>query len=709
MWSGVKGTGQFNTEMVIFLFKMDVITPIKKPITALTASIAGNMLSIAGSIGIGFVTLIMGVKFLGEQRFRQAIRVFVMTILIFTGLSICKDAETSGSLFNQVFEADKQIEAAFVRINPVLAEGEKQVASTYQTRDRNGNKVTAELSPAGRMKNAGELIASRIFYTNVYEPYLLMNYGTSNPETVRKKQIEYKDTKYDRINILLDNDVTSDDNSELFDDVTKYEAEELKNRHIMYFKNLENTFFGLFYLVVNLIQMVVYFILAFLRIVIAVMQLFLLPMLPILLLVGLFMTGMNVFANYCKAFGMTIFMKSMAGFACILFASFLSLGFQLSNAVDNPWQKLLTILIYLLAPMGLYLFRTFLGSLFTGRVTLANALAFATHPMSTEKKMRQAAKEKAQENKIRRKQAQEERKAALKKRREAAEKRGAQDLGIKPKPTREHEKKRSALRRELRPQAQHKAPNPVEKAQQQMHQLHEKGQQQEAVAQQQTTRQRQRKAYDKENQQTAEKLAAINQSLGKGATTADKSDNGVIRPSNRRTGQSTKGATDTTSSLRSAVRRNGQRQTPASPDTAKNQTKQRKTTGNRSDARQQHRTHGEKPSNTTVTPKNKRQTNLRMQSGSSGSPRRQTPAVRQKMQAVQQVINAQQPNKSTGGTPSAPASIEPPITRMAKRTAPPIKSKQTPKGVPIRRTKRTPVAPKTTPSMKGMNRPRARK
>ncbi|WP_172864190.1 hypothetical protein, partial [Enterococcus faecalis] len=41
--------------------------------------------------------------------------------------------------------------------------------------------------------------------------------------------------------------------------------------------------------------------------IIAVIQLFLLPLLPLLLFAGLFLTETNVFANYFKTFGMTIF------------------------------------------------------------------------------------------------------------------------------------------------------------------------------------------------------------------------------------------------------------------------------------------------------------------------------------------------------------------------------------------------------------------
>lgn len=698
IWGAVKGLGQFNAEMVKFLFSMDVVTPIKQPIQQLTSNIAGNMLSIAGTIGIGFVTLVMGIKFIGEQRFRQALRVFLMTILIFTGLSVCKDANTSDSLFNQMFEADKQIEAAFVKVNPVL-NGE----SVPESKDGNVND---------RMNSAGELIASRVFYTNVYEPYLLMNYGTSNPETIRKKEVEYKDSKYDRINILLDNDLNSEDNEDLHKEITNYEADELNNRSIMYFSNVSNTFYGMFYVVVNLIQTIVYFVLCFVRLVIAVLQIFLLPLLPILLLVGLFMTGINVFLNYFKAFGMTIFMKAMTGFACIFFATFLSLGFQLSNAVDNPWQKILTILIYLLTPLGLYIFRKFLGSLFTGRVSLADGLAFATHPFSTEKKMREAAKEQKAANKEHRKQAKEERKAALRKRQEEAQKRGKQELGLKQKPVKEREAKRSALRRELKPKAQHKASSSVEKAQQNLQNLHEKGRQQESK-EQQLARQRQRKAYDKENLQTAAALVAANQNLRKGTPLADgksdpreKQQGTQIRQNNRRIGQSRKGSVD---GQRSATRRQGQKQALAKTEAAQTGTKQRQATNNRSVARSQHRTIGQKPANTTITPKTNSQSRGRSLNGTGGSPLRYKAPVRQKMQAVQQVIDQQSPKvQATESRPTT--TVVPPITRMAKRNAPPVKVKKAKNGTAGRRTIKTkPAPPSAKNPTKGMRRPRARK
>ncbi|WPH48339.1 hypothetical protein SHT67_14265 (plasmid) [Enterococcus faecalis] len=707
-WAGVKGLGQFNAEMVKFLFSMDVVTPIKAPIQQLTSSIAENMLSIAGTIGISFVSLVMGIKFAAEQRFKSAVRVFLMTILIFTGLTVCKNANTANSFFNQLFDADKQIEAAFVKVNPVL--GGESVSNTKTLPAQSGVGVQqVELTPDERMKSAGELIASRIFYTNVYEPYLLLNYGSSNPKVVREKQVEYKGTNYDRINILLDNDVTSDENITLHEKVTEYEAEELKNRSIMYFKNWENAFFGIFYLVVNLIQSVVYFVLCFVRLIVAVMQIFMLPLLPILLFTGLFIIGINVFANYFKGFGITIFLKAMVGFACIFFATFLSLGFQLSNAVDNPSQKILTILIYLLTPLGLYFFRTFIGGLFTGRVKLADAMAFATHPVRTERNLRQAAQEKKKENKTRRKAAQEERKAAIKKRKQEAKMNGAQDLGMKPKPKNEREIKRSPLRRELKQKPQHKAPNGIEKVQRNLKDLHEKGREEEYKDQQQLTRQKQRKALDKENKQTAAALAAANQEIRK-RTNAAEGENGKtpgtnLKQNTRRTGQSSKKRRQ--EGPQTIHRQQGQKQPVTMKKGKSNGPKQRQTEDNRSTIRSHRQVSGQKVAQTTVTPKRVNQARVRGINGTGGSPLRHKPPVRQKMQAVQQVINSQQTPNQENHRPEEV--IVSPITRMGKRSMPPVKTKKSKNKNVIRRSIKKTPAPEPRQSTKGMRTPRARK
>lgn len=403
-WSGVVGIGKFNVEMVRFMFALDIVTPIKVPIQTLTAGIAKNMTSLASTIGICIVALVMLLKYFGEQRYKQIFRVFFMTIAIFTGLSILSDGNANDTAFTKLMDIDSAVEAKFVSINPVFG------GNSIEDKDKK-----EEASASDKLKASADLIASRIYRSNVYEPYLLMQYGTSNVEKIREKTVKYKNVDYDRIGILLDNDIAEGDNEKIFEAVINYESKELKNKNIHYSKSFAVAGFSLFYMVINLIQMVVFFILAILRIILAFLQLMLWPLLPILLLVGLFNFESNVFVNYGKAFGLTIFMKSMTGVACIIFAMYVTFGFQVSSLVENPYHKMLTILVYVIAPIGMYYFRFIIAAMFTGNMNMRMVGHALANPMKTNRLLQNESKERANEAKERRKKAKADRKSEAEK------------------------------------------------------------------------------------------------------------------------------------------------------------------------------------------------------------------------------------------------------------------------------------------------------
>ncbi|WP_228394827.1 CD3337/EF1877 family mobilome membrane protein [Enterococcus faecium] len=491
VWSGVKMLGEFNASMVEFLFELDIISAIREPIQNLTQKIADNMLSIAGTIGISFSAIMMAIKYAGEARMKQALRVFLMTILIFTGLSVLKDSGTNKNLFDVLFSLDSTVETAFVKVNPVLTPEEE---TNYET------KETEEVTADKKVETAGKLMAARVFYSNVYEPYLLLNYGTTNVDTIREKKVKYAGKEYDRINLLLDNDLGTKIGEKIHDKVTEYEADTLKNKNIQYYNSWKNTAFALFYFVVNLIQTVVYFVLSMFRLIIGTMQLLLVPMLPFLLFLGLFLVTMNVFGNYAKVFGILTFLKGMTGFACILFSSFLSYGFQLSSTQDDPWEKILLIIVYLFAPLGIYFFRGFLGSLFTGRMGVRGALAFAGNPFGAEAKLRREAKQRLKERKEARKAQKQKEKENARKRQERQRKRGGgSDVRM---PQTAKQATRSAFRRESAQQPRHKAPNRMERMAQKARDLHDQAKQ----AEEQSQERMQRTAMEKQARKTADLL-----------------------------------------------------------------------------------------------------------------------------------------------------------------------------------------------------------
>ncbi|EOS8059157.1 hypothetical protein DW614_RS12005 [Enterococcus hirae] len=505
VWSGVKMLGSFNASMVEFLFDMDVVSNIRESVQKFTSNIATNMLGIAGTIGISFTAIVMFVKFAGEGQLKKSFFVFLMTILVFTGLVILKDPKANNQLFNLAFSLDSTVETAFLKTTPVLTTEEEE---KYNQASENEEETADQ-----KLTTAGETIAARVFYSNVYEPYLLLKYGTTDVNAIRKHKVSYNNKDYDRINLLLDNDVDTSNGEKIHEKATDYEADKLKNKHIQYYNNWTNVGYAFFYLVVNLIQTVVYFVLAMFRIVTGVMQVFLIPLFPILLFISLFKTELNAFYNYAKAFGILTALKSMAGFTCILFTSFLSFGFQLSVKEHDPWKKIMIILVYLLAPLGIYFFRTFLGSLFTGRVTARNALAFATNPFSTERRMRRAAKEQQKERREQAKKRRQEEKEKQKRTQQERRNKGKTGENIK-QPKNAQGQKRSVYRRESSStsnQPRHKAPGTMDKMAQRANDLHERAREAERQEQAKAQEQRIRRPLDKGIEEVRRLLRKENQ------------------------------------------------------------------------------------------------------------------------------------------------------------------------------------------------------
>ena len=681
VWSGGKMLGSFNASMVEFLFDMDVVSNIRESVQKFTSNIATNMLGIAGTIGISFTAIVMFVKFAGEGQLKKSFFVFLMTILVFTGLVILKAPKAINQLFNLAFSLDSTVETAFLKTTPVLTTEEEE---KYNQASENEEETADK-----KLTTAGEMIAARVFYSNVYEPYLLLNYGTTDVDAIRKHKVSYNNKDYDRINLLLDNDVDTSNGEKIHEKTTKYEAEKLKNKHIQYYNNWTNVGYAFFYLVVNLIQAVVYFVLAMFRIVIGVMQVFLIPLFPILLFISLFKTELNAFSNYAKAFGILTVLKSMAGFTCILFTSFLSFGFQLSVKEHDPWKKIMIILVYLLAPLGIYFFRTFLGSLFTGRITARNALAFATNPFSTERRMRRAAKEQRQERREQAKKRRQEEKEKQKRTQQERRNKGKTGENIK-QPKNAQGQKRSMYRREASStsnQPRHKAPGSMDKMAQRANDLHERARETERQEQAKAQEQRIRRPFDKGAEEVRRLLRKENQGSDNLNARSKAEETGSpyrYRPSGmtvvplvsrvRRQGEKVKHTPRT--DVNERKRRNGQsshkRKQQYSHVVDKNSVKARQKQGNGNQQRPNKATRhipGQKQ-RVTVPTSTHRESQTRQRVGNQGEGIRRPASVRNQMARVDRVTKQMSPisvPKNSIKQVKVPNMPKEPVSRVERR------------------------------------------
>lgn len=424
VWAGVLNTGKANAVMVHFLFSYDLDSAIKTPIVNLTASMADGMLTIASSLGILSVALILMFKFVAEQQFRQVLRTFFMTIGVFTGLVLFSNSNNNDSLASKVVDIDNYVEAQFVKVNPVF--------------------TSQETTTIDQSYDSADVISAKIFRTNVYEPYLLFMYGTANEATIRKESVSYKKSEYDRISLLLDNDSDTKENEKLVNAVTKYEAETLNNQTISWQNNLNLVIQGIFYLLLNIVQGFIYFVLCVLRLMLVLLRWLLFLFMPILLLFSLFNTQVNAFTQGGKGFVTVVGFKALVSFALVFVASYMSLGYEMSSSIDDPILKMITILLYLVTPFGVYFFRTLILKMVTGQLSLNDTGRILRNPYKASKTMNRASKEQAKLTKQQRKQQKKdykERKRAEKEARKNNQPLNQPKTGTQPRSERRNEER----------------------------------------------------------------------------------------------------------------------------------------------------------------------------------------------------------------------------------------------------------------------------
>lgn len=406
MWSGVRMIGSFNAEMVKFLFNLDVTTSLKIPMVNIASFLATSLTNVASLVGICVVAGVMIFRFAVTGQIKAGLKVFLKAVMIFVGLAFLRDATVSNSLFDKVYDVDQAISAAIVNVNPVIDN------YTTENVENQSAEKRAETDSKVLIQNAGNALASTVFYSNVYEPYLLMNYGTTNQSEIRGEgTIEYDKKSYDRIGAVLGNENNEELQSKVLSD--EENSEKFNNATIHYNNNWMQSFFALFYIVVNLFQTIIFFVLGVVRIVMAVIGIFLIPLAPILLILSLFQVLDNVLFNYAKAFAIVMFAKASIGFVLILFVSYISIGFTQASMNGDIWQKIITILVYLVSPIGVYLFRGIFIAAFTGQLSMKDLPGMVMHPRKASQDFLQTRKDKGasqQESRQKRKEEAKQRK-----------------------------------------------------------------------------------------------------------------------------------------------------------------------------------------------------------------------------------------------------------------------------------------------------------
>lgn len=372
--------GKFNAELTHILFSIDIAKDVKEPFQDMALSLGKKMNKGAMTVGIVIIALAMILRFTASGRMVEAFKVFGLALLVGISFATFNSPKGSEFFFDSVLEVDHQIENMVAGVNPQFQPNE----DTSQT--------------------VAEKVRSEVFYSNVYQPYLYMNYGTNDTKEITKKTVEYGGEQYDRIGALLDNDGASKKQVKFVQKVTDYEADKLNNSIISYTNSLALTGFNVLYIITNGIQTVVFFILGMLRIALQLLLIIVPVFLPIALFLAMCFVDSGILSGYFKGLFSLSLIKSGVSLFTLIFVSYIALGYKTIQSSDSIIKSVITIIAWILAPLTIYVFRYLLASVFSSRARLLSGgmINAAFHPFQSAKRANnQREKERSQREKDR--------------------------------------------------------------------------------------------------------------------------------------------------------------------------------------------------------------------------------------------------------------------------------------------------------------------
>ncbi|EIA6404818.1 hypothetical protein K7P64_002805 [Listeria monocytogenes] len=380
-WEATKFIGLFNAKATGFLFDFDAMKPIRQPILDITNEMADSLLGVATTIGVMLLAVIMIIRFAMEQNFKQVLFVFFMAVLVIASIVTMGNPNRSKAIMNVATDLDTYVAGAFMSNNKALEDG----------------KESSYTSP-------GVKVAGNIFKANVYIPYLINNYGTSDINAINKKKIEYNKKEYSRLSLLMNNGDSEKLGDDFVSDIATIEADTLNNGNVAWQKSLSIAIVNIFFVLLNIVQAIIYFALFLLKSMLGFLLLFMFPLSILILLFSMFSSQLNPFRNIGKGYITVMLFKGAVSFLAVFYTSYMMIAYRTSDDYDNVFTKIIVILLYVILPVILYIWRTFILSLIIGLVTGQKVpphrlVEQLRHPIRSSSEARQERKERARERK----------------------------------------------------------------------------------------------------------------------------------------------------------------------------------------------------------------------------------------------------------------------------------------------------------------------
>jgi TrbL/VirB6 plasmid conjugal transfer protein len=331
------------TMMVVYqLFSLDVVDMTKDAVHEITAGTAGTLTFNFGLFALSVASIGIVVRSYIQQNWQAFFKLLTLILLSLTLLFSIQSKK-----FNYIDLAhglSTSLENAVMSVNPTLNDDD---AFQFNSFDKN----TA--------KNVSIGIENKVFDALIYKPYLLLQYGTT-----QEKKILAEDTN--RISDYLKADPRIEEGVKQREEIAQKEYDQYDNKNIFAGNGWKQAGYILVMILSTVIQGVVFFFIALIRVMLQFAFIMMLLLAPIMIFISLFPSFEALVGRYLKGTTILILFKSVTMFFVLVATSFISLGYEMTNMSDDIYYRIFIQIMFCVAIVFMYSKRQFALSMLEG-------------------------------------------------------------------------------------------------------------------------------------------------------------------------------------------------------------------------------------------------------------------------------------------------------------------------------------------------------
>jgi hypothetical protein len=329
--------------MVVYqLFSLDIIELTKGAVQEITSSTAASLVYNFGLFALAVASIGIVVRSYVQQNWRAF---FKLLSLILISLTLLFSIQTKK--FNYIDLAHSistTLENAVMKANPSLTDSDSFDFVSFN--DNSAHAISTS-------------VENKVFDALIYKPYLILQYGTTDEAKIDAE-------KSGRIEEYLEADPTTQDGIEKREEISQKEYEEYNNKYIFAGNAFKQAGYIMIMILSTIIQGVVFFFIALVRIMLQFAFIVMMLLAPIMLFVSIFPSFEAVVAKYTKGTFLLILFKGITMFFVLVATSFITLGYDMTDMSDDLYYRIFIQILFSVAVIFMYMKRQFVFNMLEG-------------------------------------------------------------------------------------------------------------------------------------------------------------------------------------------------------------------------------------------------------------------------------------------------------------------------------------------------------